>query len=400
MSIYKRIIISVICIFIVSISLIGIIQYRTISKYYSLYLPAKVRNALLGVQDHFRKEINGGMHNKQSYREIQNISEAINRSLLTIEELDILKEEIALYVIVSTTVIPVILLLFGIGATIYLIRNLFKPITALTIAMNEYSKGKSSRFPLMVIGSPESRLLIQTTNEMIGTINRQKDIISLQGKFLGWRDSAREIMHELKNILTPARLAAETGYEHACETNNQAMKKNIGTVLESFTIIERMTRALKDVSNMRTPEPSDINLIELARKSVEFYTEKFPSILLQGEPLTVYADENLIRSALDNCIVNSIEALARQPDGAIVVRVGQNQYPYLECSDNGPGIPDDMRYNIFKMHFTTKPGGSGFGLYFVKKVMTDHGYSVVLGPGIDSKGITIRMVFHGDNSDR
>ena len=400
MSIYTRIILFVTGIFIASIVLTGIIQYRTISRYYALYHPRTTQNTLVRVQDHFSKEVQNGGHDKHDFGEIRSLSGKIGRLLLTMEELDILKDEITLYMILSTAIIPLIILSSGILAILLLIKNLFKPIKRLTEAMSHYSAGDPSLFPLPVTGSPEARLLAETTNEMMETINRQKDIISLQGKFLGWRESAREIMHELKNILTPARLAAESGYESARDHDNPVMKKNFGTVIESFIMIGRMMEALKDLSNMRMPDPADIDLYEISRKSVEMYSEKFKPITLEGSSIIVHADESLIRSALDNLIVNAIEATSGTTDAAITVRVGRQPHPFVECRDNGPGIPPDLMEKIFKLHFTTKPGGSGFGLYFVKKVMTDHGYRVELGPGIGGNGTTARMVFHGNNSDR
>jgi two-component system nitrogen regulation sensor histidine kinase GlnL len=41
--------------------------------------------------------------------------------------------------------------------------------------------------------------------------------------------------------------------------------------------------------------------------------------------------------------------------------------------DNGPGIPDDIRPNLFDPFVTSKPSGSGLGLALVAKIINDHG---------------------------
>jgi two-component system nitrogen regulation sensor histidine kinase GlnL len=45
----------------------------------------------------------------------------------------------------------------------------------------------------------------------------------------------------------------------------------------------------------------------------------------------------------------------------------------LKISDNGPGLPDDIREHLFDPFITTKPHGSGLGLALVAKIISDHG---------------------------
>jgi two-component system nitrogen regulation sensor histidine kinase GlnL len=50
----------------------------------------------------------------------------------------------------------------------------------------------------------------------------------------------------------------------------------------------------------------------------------------------------------------------------------------ISIQDNGPGVPEDLRANLFEPFVTTKPSGSGLGLAFVAKVVADHGGVVEL----------------------
>jgi len=106
-----------------------------------------------------------------------------------------------------------------------------------------------------------------------------------------------------------------------------------------------------------------------------------------------------LRSVIDNLIVNAIDALENVADGRITVAVFPGETPILECRDNGPGIDPSISDKICKLNFTTKKNGSGFGLYFVKKVVDDHGYELQFGSDGTTGETVIRVVFGGKNTD-
>ncbi len=48
----------------------------------------------------------------------------------------------------------------------------------------------------------------------------------------------------------------------------------------------------------------------------------------------------------------------------------------ITLTDNGPGVPDDLRDRVFDPYFTTKGSGTGLGLAIVKKIVLEHGGSI------------------------
>jgi signal transduction histidine kinase len=88
-------------------------------------------------------------------------------------------------------------------------------------------------------------------------------------------------------------------------------------------------------------------------------------------------DVNLFKAVLTNLIVNAFEAMAEDSACAQpTLELGVTQQAedlVITVSDNGPGIPDELREKIFYPFFTTKQTGSGVGLANAQKVVVSHG---------------------------
>ena len=86
------------------------------------------------------------------------------------------------------------------------------------------------------------------------------------------------------------------------------------------------------------------------------------------------ADAHLIEEMVLNLINNAAEAM-RTIEGAreITVTTGtQNERIHIRVSDSGPGIPEDIRDNIFNPFFTTKHDSTGIGLSLCSRIVNDH----------------------------
>ena len=93
---------------------------------------------------------------------------------------------------------------------------------------------------------------------------------------------------------------------------------------------------------------------------------------------TAYFDEQKVRRALYNLARNAAQAIGNEP-GRIVLAVARGEEGELRisCTDNGPGVPAEIRGRVFESFATHgKPEGTGLGLAIVRKVALDHGGQV------------------------
>ena len=86
---------------------------------------------------------------------------------------------------------------------------------------------------------------------------------------------------------------------------------------------------------------------------------------------------------LSNLLMNALEA---SPDGGAVsldASLGRDGHLWLEVSDHGPGMSEEVRAQVFHPFFTTKSSGTGLGLSIAHRIVESHGGSIELetGPG-------------------
>ncbi len=104
--------------------------------------------------------------------------------------------------------------------------------------------------------------------------------------------------------------------------------------------------------------------------------EKKISLQVKGDPLSIEADEQLLRQALFNLLLNAIQAVDGSGEIQIVAEKRNGAEASLEVRDNGPGVPPDRRAEIFKPYFTTQKQGTGLGLAVVQQIVLAHGWEI------------------------
>ena len=94
--------------------------------------------------------------------------------------------------------------------------------------------------------------------------------------------------------------------------------------------------------------------------------------------MSVNADPELLAQAVLNLLRNSIRATSDRGEPILVLRVSRepNASFRIEVRDNGPGVAEDRREDIFLPFYTTHRGGSGVGLSFARQVALAHGGSI------------------------
>jgi signal transduction histidine kinase len=106
--------------------------------------------------------------------------------------------------------------------------------------------------------------------------------------------------------------------------------------------------------------------------------------------MTIEADEQLLRQALFNLVLNAIQAVGENGRIQILTLGISASEAAMEVRDDGPGVPPERRQEIFKPYFTTHQKGTGLGLAVVQQIVLAHGWEIECLPN-EPKGAIFRI---------
>jgi nitrogen fixation/metabolism regulation signal transduction histidine kinase len=194
-----------------------------------------------------------------------------------------------------------------------------------------------------------------------------------------WGEVARRLAHEIKNPLTPIRLAAERlqvklGDKLPPEAA-KALDHATETIVAQVTAMKNMVDDFRNYARTPSPQLEGLDLNRLVSEVLALYEQSGIRITakLQGNIPLVRGDPDRLRQVIHNLLQNAQDALAGNIDPKIEVsteRLGERVW--LRISDNGCGFPEAIINGAFEPYFTTKPSGTGLGLAIVKRIIDEH----------------------------
>jgi signal transduction histidine kinase len=267
---------------------------------------------------------------------------------------------------------------------------------ALRLGANDYiSKPFDAREMREVIGRNIERTRIFRTS-----VNAAAEIKELNGRLLkelaqkerlaSLGQASAEFVHDLGNPLTIV-----WGYVQILAKKVEQSEKENGATNETsakeLNIIEQNVRLCRELLTMWQSygrgEASPHKPISAAR-ILDEVVKGVGSMAVQSDvefrcsicddPCTLLGDSVQITRAIQNVIINAVQASAEKKGSVAVSCTRKDFYVDVRVEDTGSGITQAQLAKIFDPYFTTKQGksGTGLGLYITKKVVEDHNGSI------------------------
>jgi PAS domain S-box-containing protein len=213
------------------------------------------------------------------------------------------------------------------------------------------------------------------------------------------------LAHEIKNPLASIRSSVEQLARSSRSNADEKFLANL--IVRESDRLSRLLSEFLDFSRVRVTQCRPVDLHQVAEAAIRIvrqHPECGPEvrIKLEGGSTPMEGDEDLLHRVVSNLVLNAVQAAGK--GAAIVVRTGRpapNELPggagienpvSLRVSDNGPGIPEDLKARLFEPFATGRVGGTGLGLAIVQRAVEAHRGLVL----VDSKtghGTTFTVYF-------
>jgi nitrogen fixation/metabolism regulation signal transduction histidine kinase len=260
-----------------------------------------------------------------------------------------------------------------------LARPIARPLSELSNALDRVADG-DLRARVTPRGARELRMLGMAFNAMTARLEEAREAMAEAEREAAWRDVARKLAHEFKNILTPLKLSLQL-IEAELETAPGARARtsaNLQSALDEVAQLARLADQFSQYARLPEPHLEPIDLAQVARSAAARPMCEGVSVTCAlGEPVPVRGDLVLLARAAHNLVLNACEA---SPAGATVEVAARTEYGHavLEVLDRGPGLPAGLANRLFEPYVSTKRRGSGLGLSLVRDIARQHGGTVSL----------------------
>ncbi|HEY3350291.1 MAG TPA: ATP-binding protein [Thermoanaerobaculia bacterium] len=200
-----------------------------------------------------------------------------------------------------------------------------------------------------------------------------------------WEEAARRMAHEIKNPLTPIRLAAERMRRRAASSADsgdglpRVVEEGASTIVQEVTALSALVDTFQRFARLPAAVLAPTDLGAVVAQVAKLYDGVKRGIAVTAEAADglglARADAGQLRRALINLVDNAVAAAPEGGHVRVAVRVAEGR-AVVSVEDDGPGIAAADRERVFDQDYSTKGRGSGLGLAIVARIAAEHGGTV------------------------
>jgi signal transduction histidine kinase len=305
-------------------------------------------------------------------------------------------------------VISTAMLVGGIGLLVAVLASLWfaarvtRPIVSLAEAARRVAAGDLGA-KVEVESSDELGELAASFNRMTEDLAQQRDRTLQAERVAAWRELARRLAHELKNPLFPLQVTVENlmrAKQKAPEMFEEVFHEGTATLLAEINNLKTIIARFSEFSRMPQPQRQPTQVNDVVRSVLRVFHAQLRVNDKEKNQIAVHteladalpetsADPDLLHRALQNLVLNAIDAMPQGGDLTIRTATLGDRIA-LSVSDTGCGLTQEECGRLFTPYYTTKQHGTGLGLAIVQSVVSDHGGKISV-ESTKEKGTTFRI---------
>ncbi len=298
------------------------------------------------------------------------VNDAFNKVHLGFSPIDV---DVFLFGIYSFATLLIIII-----STI-LANKISSPIRRLTKATDSVAHGDLN-VHLDSNDRGEIRELLEGFNAMTQELKRNEIEMAELERENAWKEMAKQVAHEIKNPLTPMKLAVQQliiSYKDKNKNFEEIFEKVSKTVLNQIENLSVIASEFSRFARMPNFKLETIDIIPVIKDTLDLFVEEDVEVAFSSEQkeAIVETDKFQLRRLIINMIRNAIQAEAENID--LLLTVNEEHF-ILTIDDDGKGIAPEVREKIFEPGYTTKERGMGIGLKLSKRFIEGIGGSITL----------------------
>jgi signal transduction histidine kinase len=277
------------------------------------------------------------------------------------------------------------LFMIGFALCFAMIQQYNKPLRSVLSTLTRYSRDGTIE-EVDVKGTKRMKTFIGEINAVMSELRQVRISEKVADSFENWQGSARIILHEVKNKLSPLSLLLD---DMRLSNRDEDMGAAIEELYGKTEAMRRMISNFKDLSSLPEPALTTVRIGDLVKGMIgkEHWSDKV-SMGVGFVDFSLYSDPFYLEVILSNLVRNGIEACADKGQCVTVGCTGR----VVTIRDRGEGIGEEITSKIGRPGFTTKTEGHGMGLFIVKELCRMLDLSFVM-ESVEGKGTQVHVGF-------
>jgi signal transduction histidine kinase len=188
------------------------------------------------------------------------------------------------------------------------------------------------------------------------------------------------VAHEVKNPLNAILMHVELARMKLARQDTD-VSPQMEIISREILRLDRVVKTFLDFTRPVELHPVEVPLDSFVREIVDLAAPQAEaagihvSVGADADAAHIRVDEDLMKQAILNVVVNAIQAMPRGGELRIECALREEEGE-IRISDTGVGIPPELRDKIFRLYYTTKPEGSGIGLAMTFRIVQLHDGSI------------------------
>ena len=259
-------------------------------------------------------------------------------------------------------------------AAIYLARRITKPIMVLSTKLGNVNLEKENEI-IPWNRKDEIGKLVGSYNEMLLKLAESRDALKKKEQEEAWKQMAKQVAHEIKNPLTPMKLSLQflqskiAGKKYKIEDVSSTTE----TLIKQIDNLSEIVNSFSEFATMPAYTLHEENITDIISDVCKLHGKTAVVHNNIDIDLYVVCDKKAFSGIITNLFINGVQAVSKK-EPVISLNVFKNEdKATITITDNGEGIPEEIKDKVFIPNFSTKYTGSGIGLALAKKGIEEFG---------------------------